>query len=143
MYLIKLFNGEDIVCNIKPTTSKEHTTIQNPMKMNTHPAITDTGIMETLSLSSWLHPYTEESNIKIKKSAIITVAPASPGLITFYNRQLKRFLKERPELARREWEVREREHRPNINAPRSEHYDELLDQLMELGDYPPNKKKLH
>ena len=86
MYLIKLFNGEDIVCNIKPTTSKEHTTIQNPMKMNTHPAITDTGIMETLSLSSWLHPYTEESNIKIKKSAIVTVAPASPGLVTFYNR---------------------------------------------------------
>ena len=78
MYYIKLTNGDNIVADITKTTKGDFTTLVNPFKMDTKPMISNEGIIDTLSLSSWLHPYSEDTKIRIMKSAIVTIVPASP-----------------------------------------------------------------
>mgnify|MGYP001244876378 CR=1 FL=1 len=152
MYYIKLTNGDDLVCDIQSSTKDDYTTMINPMKMNTHPALSERGIVETLTLTAWLHPYSDDSSIKVKKSSIVTIAPASAGLISFYRRQLKVFLNNEKALSKKEWEVKERGERIGRRLhtrPTREQYDEILDQLADLESEdmmhrpPIDKKKLH
>ena len=77
MYYIKLTNGDDIVADISKNTKGDFTTLVNPFKMDTRPMVTDEGVIDTLSLSSWLHPYSEDTNVRIMKSSIVTIVPAS------------------------------------------------------------------
>ena len=52
MYYIKLTNGDDLVCDLKPNPKADYTTVINPMKMQTYPAMSDRGLVETLTLTS-------------------------------------------------------------------------------------------
>jgi hypothetical protein len=160
MYLIKLANGDDIVGELKDkqTSKDDWTTVINPMKMATHPALTDRGIVETLSLNSWLYPYSEDSEIKIRKSSIVTIAIASPGMKTFYKKQLENHKKDPfgPNGLRKgskEWEVREskprmrlpqmKRHKEHNKWLRSE-YEEFMETLEDMEQFGPiDKKKLH
>ena len=60
--VIKLANGESIVCTCIPTRTDEGSNklhVVHPLKMELKNRITKKGVVEALSLSRWLQPFTE------------------------------------------------------------------------------------
>ena len=71
--VIKLSNGEDIVCTCIPTSHNTDETSQtlhiiHPLKMELKNRITKKGIVEALTLSRWLQPFTESDEFDIEKT---------------------------------------------------------------------------
>ena len=81
--IVKLTNGEDIICIVKNELGEE-CEVSYPLLMQTLPRSTPRGFVESLSLSRWLQPFTEESLFKIKSDKIILITDASPGLCKYY-----------------------------------------------------------
>ena len=81
--IVKLTNGEDIICIVKSELGEE-CEVSYPLLMQTLPRRTPGGFVESLSLSRWLQPFTEESLFKIKNDKIILMTDASPGLCKYY-----------------------------------------------------------
>ena len=81
--IVKLTNGEDIICIVK-NELEEECEVSYPLLMQTLPRSTPRGFVESLSLSRWLQPFTEESLFKIKSDKIILMTDASPGLCKYY-----------------------------------------------------------
>ena len=103
--IIKLVNGEDIICTIEEenknvsnrklaTLLESSIEVNHPMKMQIVPKMTDKGIAESLSLSHWVHPYTESRSFSIPSSSVILVADVSPGLSRYYEFVLGKIEKE-------------------------------------------------
>ena len=85
--VIKLANGESIVCTCIPTRTDEASTklhVLHPLKMELKNRITKKGVVEALSLSRWLQPFTESDEFDIEKSTIITITSASFALNNYY-----------------------------------------------------------
>ena len=92
--VIKLANGESIVCTCIPTRTDETSQtlhVIHPLKMELKNRITKKGMVEALTLSRWLQPFTESDEFDIEKSTIITVTPASFALNNYYNFMLESF----------------------------------------------------
>ena len=92
--VIKLANGESIVCTCVPTRTDEDSDklhIIQPLKMELKNRITKKGVVEALSLSRWLQPFTESDEFDIEKSTIITVTPASYALNNYYQHMLNSY----------------------------------------------------
>jgi len=86
--VIKLANGEDIVCNlVKRFGSKIEVT--SPLRMDTISKETDKGIMESLALSRWVQPYSDEKVFNIESNSVVIMTPASVGLSRYYEYVLK------------------------------------------------------
>ena len=81
--IVKLTNGEDIICMVENEFGEE-CEVSYPLLMQTLPRRTPQGLVESLSLSRWLQPFTEESLFKIKSDNIILMTDASPGLCKYY-----------------------------------------------------------
>jgi len=89
--VIKLANGESIVCTCIPTRTDEASTklhVLHPLKMELKNRITKKGVVEALSLSRWLQPFTESDEFDIEKSTIITITQASYALNNYYQHML-------------------------------------------------------
>ena len=85
--VIKLANGESIVCTCVPTRTDEGSQtlhIIHPLKMELKNRITKKGIVEALTLSRWLQPFTESDEFDIEKTSIITNTEASFALNNYY-----------------------------------------------------------
>ena len=81
--VIKLANGEDIVCNlVKRFGSKIEVT--SPLRMDTISKETDKGVMESLALSRWVQPYSDEKVFNIESNSVVIMTPASVGLSRYY-----------------------------------------------------------
>ena len=92
--VIKLANGESIVCTCIPTrTDDDSQTLHviHPLKMELKNRITKKGIVEALTLSRWLQPFTESDEFDIEKSSIVTVTPASFALNNYYQVMLNSY----------------------------------------------------
>ena len=92
--VIKLANGESIVCTCIPTRTDEGSDklhIIQPLKMELKNRVTKKGVVEALSLSRWLQPFTESDEFDIEKSNIVTVTSASYALNNYYNFMLQSF----------------------------------------------------
>ena len=93
--LIKLINGDDIICSIKdsnPNNSDKFIEVVYPLKMQIIPKIDrQHKISESLNLSHWVPPYTETKQFHIPKYSIILVADVSPGLSRYYEYVLMKF----------------------------------------------------
>ena len=92
--VIKLANGESIVCTCIPTRTDEgsHTLhIIHPLKMELKNRITKKGIVEALTLSRWLQPFTESDEFDIEKTSIITNTEASFALNNYYQMMLNSY----------------------------------------------------
>ena len=92
--VIKLSNGESIVCTCIPTRTDEDSNtlhVVHPLKMELKNRITKKGVVEALSLSRWLQPFTESDEFDIEKSTIITITSASYALNNYYNFMLESF----------------------------------------------------
>ena len=92
--VIKLANGESIVCTCIPTRTDEGSStlhVLHPLKMELKNRITKKGIVEALSLSRWLQPFTESDEFDIEKSSIVTVTSASYALNNYYQFMLNSY----------------------------------------------------
>ena len=90
--VIKLSNGESIVCTCIPTRTDEGSPtlhVIHPLKMELKNRVTKKGVVEALTLSRWLQPFTESDEFDIEKSNIVTVTPASFALNNYYNFMLE------------------------------------------------------
>ena len=87
--LVKLINGEDLICTIEGEKGAEHIQVIFPLKMQVIPRMSNNGIEESLNLSPWIHPYTETQSFQIPASSIMLIADVSPGLSRYYEYVLK------------------------------------------------------
>ena len=118
--LVKLINGEDLICTIEEKDNKEHVQVEHPLKMQVIPRMSNGGIEESLSLSHWVHPYTETHSFQIPSSSIMLIADISPGLSRYYEHVLKKI-----------------DHQEIDDISNDKIHDEILESLK------PNSKLLH
>ena len=88
--ILKLSNGENIICDIKNQNESDIILeVTAPLKMDIFNRVTEEGIQEGLALTRWVQPFTDEKDIVINKSTIITMVPASLGMSKYYEYVLK------------------------------------------------------
>jgi len=80
--ILKLISGENIICELSEDDGKYE--ISRPLLMNVHPNMTRRGMTESLMLSRWVQPFTEQRYFKLDPKHVIIVLPASPGLSIYY-----------------------------------------------------------
>ena len=81
--ILKLSSGDSVICNVI-SDIKNKLKISDPLKMDTVNRFTKKGLIESLALSRWIQPYSDEDFFYIDKSSVIVMAPASVGLIKYY-----------------------------------------------------------
>tara|TARA_B110000902_G_scaffold259845_1_gene331826 strand:+ start:400 stop:819 length:420 start_codon:yes stop_codon:yes gene_type:complete len=119
--VIKLINGETII-GVLTSDNDIDIEVQSPLLMNIEYYRLEKSERESLNLSRWIEPYTEQKYFKIAKSAIITIASASFGLTKYYEHfQKKMELWEEDNIAESKSFMEE--------YTDEEIYDELLDSI--------------
>jgi hypothetical protein len=81
--IIKLTNGENIIATLTSDNAHE-IEVQNPLLMNVIPHVSELGERESLNLSRWIEPYTEQKYFTVNKSAIVVTVIVSEGLARYY-----------------------------------------------------------
>ena len=87
--VIKLTNGEDIICDLKESESGYLLKVKSPLKMEIVNRVTKPGMVEGLALTRWVQPFTEQESVMINKSTVVTMVPASIGMSKYYRYVLK------------------------------------------------------
>ena len=87
--IVKLTNGEELVCQLADDIDNGEYKINFPLKMEVHSVLTKDGPVDSLNLSRWIGPYTEQSKFSIKSDHVLLVANASPGLSRYYEHVIK------------------------------------------------------
>ena len=114
--ILKLISGENIICELSEDNGKYE--ITRPLLMHVSPKITVTGMTESLMLSRWVQPFTEEKYFEIDPKHVIIMLPASPGLSVYYEGVLDKL------------EVSKEEELPSLDdIEDDEIFDELLEEL--------------
>jgi|TARA_Y100000310_G_scaffold265134_1_gene276020 hypothetical protein len=91
--VLKLLNGEELICELEDGVVDDSYEITNPLKMQVESKLTRQGPVESLSLSRWIGPYTEQSLFSIKTAHVLIVAEASEGLSRYYEHVRKEIIK--------------------------------------------------
>ena len=113
--ILKLISGENIICELSEDDGKYE--ISRPLLMNVHPSVTRRGMTESLMLSRWVQPFTEQRYFEIDPRHVIIVLPASPGLSIYYEGVLDKL------------EGVEKINTVDDDYDDEDIYDELLDEL--------------
>ena len=88
--IVKLSNGEDIICIVENNKLGKECKISYPLLMQIVPQHGPKGFVESLRLSKWVQPFTDSSFFEIKSNNIILVADASPDLCRYYDHVLEK-----------------------------------------------------
>ena len=129
--VIKLSNGEDIVCQVHNSTNSSETQkvkISSPLRMETITRDTSRGTVESLALSRWVQPYSDEKTFNVERNSIVIMTPASAGLSRYYEYVLNgmnKVIVDKPtkqELDNIEREIEREEELENISSI----FDDLL-----------------
>ena len=86
--IVKLTNGEEIICEINDDDNGEYK-INFPLKMEVRSMQTKEGVVDSLNLSRWIGPYTEQSFFSIKRDHVLVIANASVGLSRYYEHMIR------------------------------------------------------
>jgi hypothetical protein len=86
--ILKLISGENIICELSEENGKYE--ISRPLLMSIHSRINNTGMTESLMLSRWVQPFTEQTCFEIDPKHVIIMLSASPGLSIYYEGILNR-----------------------------------------------------
>ena len=117
--IVKLTNGEELICQLGDDINNGEYKINFPLKMEVHSIITKEGPVDSLNLVRWIGPYTEQSFFSIKRDHVLLVADASEGLSRYY----EHIIKEIKQLDT----SKKRSFLDDLND--EEVYDELLEEL--------------
>ena len=88
--IIKLKNGEDLICNVLDNENGR-LKVTSPLKMETVNRISKKRITESLALTRWIQPYSDEDHFFIESNSIIIMTPASIGMTRYYEYVLKSY----------------------------------------------------
>ena len=88
--IIKLKNGEDLICNVLDNENGR-LKVSSPLKMETVNRISKKGLTESLALTRWIQPYSDEEHFFIESNSIIIMTPASVGMSRYYEYVLKSY----------------------------------------------------
>ena len=88
--IIKLKNGEDLICNVLDNENGR-LKVASPLKMETVNRISKKGLTESLALTRWIQPYSDEDHFFIESNSIIIMTPASVGMTRYYEYVLKSY----------------------------------------------------
>ena len=88
--IIKLKNGEDLICNVLDNENGR-LKVATPLKMETVNRISKKGLTESLALTRWIQPYSDEEHFFIESNSIIIMTPASIGMKRYYEYVLKSY----------------------------------------------------
>ena len=117
--IVKLTNGENLICEINDDIDSGEYKINFPLKMEVNSMPTKEGVVDSLNLSRWIGPYTEQSRFLIKRDHVLFVADASPGLANYYEHVMKEIK-----------QLDTPEKRASLDDIKDEDvYDELLEEL--------------
>ena len=123
--ILKLISGENIICELSEDNGKYE--ISRPLLMNIQSRINSTGMTESLMLSRWVQPFTEERYFEIDPKHVIIMLPASPGLSIYYEGVMNK-LEDSGNLD-------DYDHNKNLDDYDDEDiYDELLNELKTDSD---------
>ena len=81
--ILKLTNGDEIITTLSAVKDTSVVTAHNPLKINSYPRVSKTGIEESMALSRWVS-YGENDSCEIIKNNIVAVTTASIGIAKFY-----------------------------------------------------------
>ena len=81
--ILKLTNGDEIITTLSAEAANTFVTAHNPLKINSYPRVSKTGIEESMALSRWVS-YGENDSCEIIKNNIVAVTSASIGIAKFY-----------------------------------------------------------
>ena len=113
--VLKLISGENIICELEKTIGGTYE-ISRPLLMHVRPSITVSGMTESLMLSRWVQPFTEQKSFEINQKHVIIILPESPGLSVYYEGVLNKLEEGGEEIA-------------VTRIDEEEIYDELLEEL--------------
>ena len=134
--IIKLKNGEDLICNVLDNENGR-LKVSSPLKMETVNRLSKKGLTESLALTRWIQPYSDEEHFFIETNSIIIMTPASVGMTRYYEYVLKSYdglvLKEAKE------ETVEKIRSEKQKSSKLEIDDDMLES--DLKDYLFNDKK--
>ena len=154
--VFKLSNGDDVICNLVETKDNSFK-ITSPLKMDTVNRITKKGVSESLALTRWIQPYSDQEYYFVQKSNVVIMAEASVGLVRYYQyvlRSLDRVLvKEKfnpTEISEEEYlnalelkkALDEEKKKPVIDEDVNLNEEELIDEDLLLDILNP-KKTIH
>ena len=88
--IIKLKNREDLICNVLDNENGR-LKVTTPLKMETVNRISKKGLTESLALTRWIQPYSDEDHFFIESNSIIIMTPASVGMTRYYEYVLKSY----------------------------------------------------
>ena len=123
--MVKLSNGEDIICKVENELDST-LQISSPLKMETYSRTTSKGLVESLGLSRWVQPYSDEKEFTIQKTTVVLMTPVSVGLQKYYEYVIENMGTMREKISQptdKELKVIEREEK-NI--------EDLADELEEM-----------
>lgn len=87
--VLKLISGENIICEMSITNSGYE--ISRPLLMSVVPKFHERGMTESLGLTRWVQPFTEQKYFKIDKHHVIVQCDASPDLVKYYEFVLNKY----------------------------------------------------
>ena len=125
--VIKLSNGENIICNVVNDSDKT-IEIKSPLKMETISRVTKTGIVESLSLGKWMQPFSDKNTFSLNKTSVILNTPVTIGLSKYYEFVLKKM------------DINKGPSEEELKAIEEEEKQELKDQMLE---YIKNDVTIH
>ena len=87
--VVKLTNGDNIICEAVEHVNQTYI-IKTPLKMEVIHDDDSDGHIESLHLSAWISPFTEDKHFEIKESHVIVITAASIGLSAYYKNIVKK-----------------------------------------------------
>lgn len=81
--VVKLTNGDNIICEAVEHVNEKYI-IRTPLKMEVVHDDDSGRHIESLHLTSWISPFTEDKHFEIKESHVIVITAASIGLSAYY-----------------------------------------------------------
>jgi len=135
--IIKLVNGDDIVCSLPKEQLEEKSPllrITKPLQVKYVPQLTPQGIKDYVALIKW-SPYTKDVIISIPKDKIMTITNANGSMMTSYFHLIKDYDKEEKVQKDDQYE------RTRLSDGTNKELNEIFDD--EDDDYEFPKKTLH
>src|SRR5210317_27353 len=135
--IIKLVNGDDIVCVLPKEQLGEKSPmlrLSKPLQIKYVPQLTPQGIKDYVALIKWA-AYTTDEIVTIPKDKIMTITNASGSMITSYFHLIKDYKKEEKVVKDGQYE------RTRFSDKQNEEINEIFDDEDDEYDIP--KKTLH
>ena len=86
--IVKLTSGENIICKL--ISNNDTVKVSNPLRMDVVTHMTQKGITESLNLSRWLQPFSDQKVYTINMDHVLLIANCSIGLERYYEHVMRR-----------------------------------------------------